>query len=133
MPILLAVGMWLLFLVMAVLNGIVRDALAAPILGETAARLLSTLILAGAIWVFTGLFLRRCAHRYTPRGLLWMGVLWCGATVAFECVLGRVIAGLSWAEVLADYNILRGRLWLLIPLSVLTAPSVMGRLPRRTR
>ena len=51
-------------------------------------------------------------------------------TVAFEFGLGYS-RGLSWNEMLADYNILAGRLWLLVPVTLLASPALAFRLRRR--
>jgi hypothetical protein len=42
-------------------------------------------------------------------------------TLAFEFGFGRW-RGRSWEQLLEDYNVFEGRLWLLIPLWVMIAP-----------
>ena len=49
-------------------------------------------------------------------------------TLAFESLLGRFVSGLSWREMLAEYNLAAGRLWVLVPISVAAAPYVFFRL-----
>jgi hypothetical protein len=48
--------------------------------------------------------------------------LWLGLTLAFEFLVGHYAFGTSWNELLADYDILNGRLWLLVLVAALTAP-----------
>ena len=48
----------------------------------------------------------------------------------FETALGRLVARQPWRVLLADYNLLAGRLWVLVPLWVLCGPYVMLRLAR---
>jgi hypothetical protein len=42
--------------------------------------------------------------------------------VAFELPAGHYAFGHSWPRLLADYNVLRGRLWILALLATLVAP-----------
>jgi hypothetical protein len=44
-----------------------------------------------------------------------------------ELLLGRFVSGLSWQALLADYDILRGRLWSLILAAVCLGPWFWGR------
>jgi hypothetical protein len=58
-------------------------------------------------------------------------VAWLCATVAFEFSFGRFVSGLSWQALLADYNLLRGRLWSLILISVCLGPWLLGTVRAR--
>ena len=46
-------------------------------------------------------------------------------------MLGRFVSGLSWREMLAEYDLASGRLWALVPLWIAVAPYVLYRLYRR--
>lgn len=48
--------------------------------------------------------------------------------LAFEFVFGRYVAGHSWARLMADYNILAGRLWVFFLLWMLVMPFVIFKL-----
>ncbi len=51
-------------------------------------------------------------------------------TVIFEFGFGHYIMGHSWSKLLHDYNLLAGRLWLVVLLAILTGPylaMVAGR------
>ena len=61
------------------------------------------------------------------RHLIVIGALWLVLTLAFEFALGRFVSGLSWPEMLAEYNLASGRLWALVPLTVAAAPLVFYR------
>lgn len=43
-------------------------------------------------------------------------------TLGFEFLAGHYLFGSSWEKLLADYNVARGRIWLLIPIVTLLAP-----------
>ena len=51
--------------------------------------------------------------------LLRASVIWLGILVL---AIGHYLFGDSWDRLLADYNILRGRIWLLVPIVTLVAP-----------
>jgi hypothetical protein len=48
-----------------------------------------------------------------------------GLTLVFETFLGRVLGGKPWPAV-EDYNVLAGRIWLLVPLWTLVAPYMFS-------
>ncbi len=63
----------------------------------------------------------------SPGEALELGALWLGLTLLFEFGTGHYIAQKPWAELLADYNLLRGRIWVLVPLVTFVAPLWAGR------
>jgi hypothetical protein len=42
-------------------------------------------------------------------------------TLTFEVAAGR-LSGKPWSVILADYDVLRGRIWILVPIVTLFAP-----------
>jgi len=61
---------------------------------------------------------------------LAVGGLWLVLTLLFELALGRFVSGLSWQEMIAEYDLFAGRLWALVPVWVAAAPYVFFRLWR---
>jgi hypothetical protein len=53
-----------------------------------------------------------------------VGATWLGLTVAFEFLGGHYLFGNSWERLLVDYNIVRGRVWILVLLTTLVAPRL---------
>jgi hypothetical protein len=49
-------------------------------------------------------------------------------TVAFEFGFGHYVAGHSWSLLLADYNLLAGRVWSLFLIWITIVPYVTWRL-----
>jgi hypothetical protein len=49
-------------------------------------------------------------------------VLWVALTLAFEFGVGHYIFGKPWPELLADYDLSRGRIWIAALVVTLLAP-----------
>ena len=120
---------WLVLAVLAIFNGIMREGTYGPYVPELAAHQISTLTaitLTGvAVWLF---------HRWQPtqsaREAWLIGAMWFVMTIAFEFGFGHFVAGHSWERLLADYNLLAGRVWPLFLAWVLLMPPLFHRLSR---
>ena len=115
---------WLVLAVIATANGIVRQASYGMVLSDLVAHQISTItaILAtgATVWV---------VNRYWPietAGQAWtIGVCWLLLTIAFEFGFGHFVAGHSWDRLLADYNLLHGRVWTIFLIWMLVMPVVV--------
>jgi hypothetical protein len=121
---------WLLLFVVMFTNGAIRVLVLQPQLGEALARQLASLSGVALVLLVSWLFVRASPEAKSAE-LWWVGVAWLSATVAFEFVFGRLVSGLSWQAPLADYNILRARLWSLILISVCLGPWFWGTVRAR--
>ena len=121
-----AISGWVLILLFAIGNGVVREALLMPALGAVAGMVSSGLLLIAAVWLVSYLLLRLRPVRLPVHGL-WLGVGWLVATLAFEFGFGMVVQGKALAELLAAYSFAGGNLWPLVLLSVLIAPYLLTR------
>jgi len=119
---------WLLLLLVAFVAATLRVKLLEPRAGEHTAHVLGSvgvavvfaaLILALAPWVVPDLDARR---------LLVLGGGWTLATVGFEFGFGRWVMGHPWSRLLADYDLRRGRIWVLVLLVILLMPALAGLL-----
>lgn len=126
-PLLKTLLLWLAMAVAAILNGTIRQFITQPLLGVWPAHVLHTLlfcaVLLAAIFWFVG--------RFGPYGvgpLLAMGLFLLLLTVAFEFGFGHYVAGHAWSALLADYNLLQGRVWVLVLLTELFGPLAASRL-----
>ena len=119
--ILRALAVWLLLLILAVLNGGLRDTQLSPRLGDTVGRGISTLLLCGLIVLATWLTIGRIRPGGS-REALAVGALWVALTLAFEFGVGHYGFGKPWPELLADYDLSRGRIWITVLVVTLLAP-----------
>jgi hypothetical protein len=118
---------WVPLLVVAVVNGVLREATYANVLPELRAHQLSTLT--GAVLV--GLVVRFIIQAWPPasgRQALLVGVLWMALTVAFEFFMGLVLAGRPLSQVLHDYNLAAGRVWVLFLVWLTVAPWLLRQM-----
>ena len=66
----------------------------------------------------------------TPVRTRWIAA-WAVLTVGFEFGLGRAVAGNSWEELLAAYDLSEGQLWPVVVASVAAGPEVTRLLRER--
>jgi hypothetical protein len=123
-----SVGMWLVFLVLAIVNGSARNFLYAKKTGEHKGHVISSLIAISYILAGTYLFVNAVASVATLTDLLLVGGFWLTVTVVFEFGFGHYVMKHSWSHLLADYNLLKGRLWSLVLLTSFVAPVFWGLL-----
>jgi hypothetical protein len=118
---------WFPMVAIGILNGILRETTYGKSLGESRAHQVSTLtgilFLGTYIWFVTSFL----GFETLTQAVL-VGGLWFGLTIAFEFLFGHFVAKHSWSELLADYNLLAGRLWPLVLLWVAIAPAFFYRL-----
>ena len=118
---------WFPMLILAVANGVLRQATFAKTMPELRARQLSTLIGALVIGAFIWFVIRRWPPS-SSRQASMIGVLWLVLTVAFEFFMGLVLAKRPLAQVFGDYNVLAGRVWVFFLIWLTLAPWLFYRL-----
>ena len=118
---------WLGLLAVAVGNGALRQGVLVPRMGETVGRALSSVTLSAAILVMAWLTIGWLAPR-SAEGAWRIGGLWLALTLAFELLAGHYLFGTPWSTLLADYDLRRGRIWVLVLITTAVAPLVAARL-----
>jgi hypothetical protein len=121
-----ALLVWLLLLVVVVLLGALRTALLEPRVGEPAAHVVGTLVVVGVFLTVIWFAAPWLSPGLQTGALLKVGILWVLLTVSFEFVFGHYVMGNPWSKLLADYNLLAGRLWVLVLLTLLVGPLAVG-------
>ncbi|MGD8415270.1 MAG: hypothetical protein PVF33_13605 [Candidatus Latescibacterota bacterium] len=113
---------WIALVVLAVLNGIARNSLIEPRLGDQPAHIISTVILCAVIaavaWISNPWL-----SPSTVKAAFGVGVLWFSLTIAFEFLAGHYLFGHTWQELFADYNLAHGRVWVFVLLVTMLAPA----------
>jgi len=124
-----ALAVWLGILLLANLNGAVREFWLIPAMGQTAGRAVSTVALSVLVFLITWLTVGWIRPASTGDALL-IGVVWLLLTLAFEFLVGHYVFHKPWTELTEDYNVARGRIWPLVLVVVLFAPLWTARLRR---
>lgn len=112
----------------ALVNATIRETAYKQALGEQRANQIASV----ALIVLTGAYVAGLQQRWpipTHRQALAIGASWAAATIALEFALG-FLTGSSWEELAANYNLARGRLWPLVPASMVFLPAAARRLLR---
>jgi hypothetical protein len=120
-----ALALWLVFTVLAVGLGGVRERWLAPALGDFRAHQAETVAFCAviAIIVFFGVRWLRVTRAQGLR----IGLFWVALTLVFEFGAFGVLLGHPWSELLADYNVFAGRLWPLVLATELVAPWLFAQ------
>ena len=116
-----ALLVWATMLIVAIVNGAIRESWLIPRAGEQTGHQVSTLMLSTAILLLT--FATSSWIGVTDnRQALLIGAGWVGLTLAFEFLAGHYAFGRAWGALLADYDILHGRVWILVLIATGLAP-----------
>ena len=118
---------WIPMVFIAIINGAIREGWYGRHVSELHAHQVSTatgvLPFGGYIWV-----LLRIWRPASARQALIIGLVWLGMTVAFEFLFGHYVAKRPWSDLLHDYNLFAGRVWLVVLVWVTIAPYLFYRL-----
>lgn len=130
MVVLASLSAWILILVLAILNGIFREAVLLPNLGRPASFLISGILLSCLI-VIVAVLLARRLHLISTLRCLFTGLLWLSLTLIFEFGFGGLMQGKTWAEMMEAYTFRDGNLWPMVLLTTLFAPLLAARMHRK--
>ncbi len=122
---------WFVLLVIAMINGGLRDLTYGRYVSELSAHQISCVT---GILLFA-VAIRHYVRRWPPtsaRAAWHIGLFWMALTVAFEFLFFHYVAGHPWQVLLANYDMRAGRLWPLILLWVACAPWLFFRLAQST-
>lgn len=128
MPTLLlkAIGLWLVIVIAAILNGIFRESVLEPTLGANLALPLSGILLSILVFVIT-LALISFFDSTEAKVYIWIGLFWILLTLSFEFLFGHYVIGKSWLEILKVLNFMKGDLFLLVLLVSAVSPWLAAK------
>jgi hypothetical protein len=113
--------LWFGLVVLAVLNGLTREKVYCRYLGELAAHQVSTASFILLIGIYVRIFSNIWPLASSGQALS-VGGIWLSMTITFEFIFGHYVMKHSWQKLFADYDIRKGRVWLLVLLWTLLAP-----------
>ncbi len=120
---------WVPMIFVAIANGIFREEVLASRLNELGAHQASTVTLVILFGIYIWILILNWKPESTEQAIA-IGLLWLGLTVSFEFLFGHYVAGHSWSKLLQDYNVLKGRIWIIVLIWITIAPYIFYRLQR---
>ncbi len=118
---------WLILAIVSIANGILRQITYGNTISDLAAHQISTvtgiLAIGAVVWWLSRLWVLESSSQAWTIGIVWLIL-----TIGFEFGFGHFVAGNSWEKLLADYNILNGRIWTLFLFWVAVMPFVFFKL-----
>lgn len=124
----LTIGTWFLFMILAIFNAIVRESIFSSFLNELRAHQLSTLTLMIIIFTITYLILHYTQIKLSDQQAIFIGLIWMLMTISFEFIAGHYLFGNSWEKLISDYNLLNGRIWIFIPITSIISPYLATKI-----
>ncbi|MEW6326893.1 MAG: hypothetical protein AB1487_04780 [Thermodesulfobacteriota bacterium] len=122
-----ASGIWLIMVVMAIVNGVFREKVLLPNLGQNIALPLSGTMLSFFIFLIAYL-----AAPYFGKNdgitFIFIGLQWVSMTLLFEFLFGHYVSGKSWREIFQVFNILKGNLFIFALVISLGSPFFAAKL-----
>ena len=122
-----SLGIWFILAVSAIVVATFRVGVLLPALGEQTAHQLGTILYLIVQFVIIFFFIKKMKIKKT-KTLLGIGIFWLVITIIFEFVFGHYVMGHSWQKLFADYNLLNGRLWVLVLINNIAAPLISRKI-----
>jgi len=124
--ILRGIAVWFLLMLLAIANGTFRAKILILRIGEHAGHVISSLALSvlilGATWLLIGWI-----HPMSYAQAATVGFVWLGLTLLFEFGAGHYLFRQPWGRLLEDYNLAKGRVWMIVLVATTGAPLLAAR------
>ena len=121
------IGIWIFLALLAIVNGVIRDKLLAPKIGQKVSLLLSGVSLSLLIFCVT-LILVPFLNMSSAHGFLCVGIIWVLMTLAFEFLFGHYVVGEPWERIIEVFYLHRGNLYLLALVATLLSPCLAAKI-----
>jgi hypothetical protein len=122
-----ALVLWIVILVLAILNGTLREKALMPVIGTFGGLFASGIVLSVCIVLVAVL----AAPWYgpLPSSQYWlMGLFWLLLTLLFEFGFGRFVQHKDWAQLLQTYTFKGGNIWPVVLAVTVLSPWLAARL-----
>lgn len=124
-----ALAIWMIMVIAAVGNGILRESILNEYFGASYALPISGLLLSilifAIIYFSINLFAAKKSSYYLALGLFWGGL-----TLTFEYGFGYFVRGMEFSEINQIFNVSTGNLFSLVIAVILLGPSIIARFKR---
>lgn len=122
--------MWLVLAILAIANGALREFAIKQFIADPWANHIS--VATGIIIIFlaTYFFFRFFKTIFRLSDAVIIGICWVILTVAFEFLFGHYVMDKSWEQLLQQYNLASGNLWVIVLIAVGLSPWAAYKLNR---
>jgi hypothetical protein len=114
---------WFPMVFIAFANAWFRESVIRRLASELFSHQLSTLLLILLLAVYIRILFKKIPPISLAQALL-TGMMWAALTIVFEFGMGRS-RGIDWRVMLHDYQLSEGRIWILVPLTLVIAPGLI--------
>lgn len=118
---------WMAIATLAIGNGVFRESVLVPNIGQGAALPISGISLSFIVFVVTYLVFPFFGKRNLLTYFL-IGAQWVFMTLLFEFLFGHYVSGKSWSSIFQVFNILKGDLFVLVLLTSLISPVIVAKI-----
>jgi hypothetical protein len=125
--ILKAIVLWFIIVILAIVNGAIREKLLTPAIGSEIALLLSGLLLSILILLVAFVTMPFFGSSES-KTYIFIGAIWFLLTLSFEFLFGHFVVGKSWHEIIQVFNIKKGDLFTVALFASLISPWLSAKL-----
>ena len=122
-----ATGIWLLIVIAAIINGVLREKLIAPMVGVETALSISGITLSIMIFLFSLMSVSFLGALET-KTYLFVGIFCPLLTLSFEFLFGHYVVGKSWNDIMRVFNIQKGDLFAVVLFVTAISPWVSAKI-----
>ncbi|MCW8804116.1 MAG: hypothetical protein OQK57_06935 [Ignavibacteriaceae bacterium] len=122
-----SLGIWFILAISAIVVATFRIGVLLPPFGEQTAHQLGTVLYLVVQFSVIYIFIKKIKVKEV-KTLLGIGIFWVVITIIFEFAFGHYVMGHPWQKLFADYNLLNGRIWVLVLINNIAAPLVSGKM-----
>jgi len=118
---------WIPMVFIAIMNATIRQLWYSRFMSELRAHQVSTVTGIAFFGLYTWLLGLKWKIQ-SERQALAIGFIWLVLTITFEFIFGHYVMGNPWSRLLHDYNLLEGRVWSLVLISIVILPYVIYKI-----
>lgn len=122
-----ATGIWLIIVIAAIINGVIREKLMVPMVGLETALPLSGITLSIFILLISFTSVSFIGAKET-KTFLAIGVLWLVLTLSFEFLFGHYVVGKPWEEIIQVFSMKKGDLFIVVLFVTVISPWVTAKI-----
>jgi hypothetical protein len=118
---------WMVMPFIGIVNAVIRESTYKKYVSELLAHQISTvtgiLLFGFYIWILSLRWKIQSASQAVIIGIIWLVF-----TIGFEFLFGHYVMKNPWSRLFHDYNILEGRIWILVLVWITIAPLIFYKL-----